>query len=130
MGLENFDNNRQGHRSVVVVDDNELLVEVIGELVEGLPGFVFAGGANDGMTAVETVTRCQPDFVLLDYSMPGLDGVEAARRIQLACPHTGIIGMSVDDAMAITEGFKALNVTFVRKDTIVQRLPDLLTRQT
>ena len=49
------------------------------------------GEASDGLTGAEQIAELQPDVVLLDLSMPGLDGLEAIPRIKEVSPHTGIV---------------------------------------
>lgn len=49
------------------------------------------GEASDGLTGAEQIAELQPDVVLLDLSMPGLDGLEAIPRIKSLSPHTGIV---------------------------------------
>ncbi len=52
------------------------------------------GEAGDAATGIERVSELQPDIVLLDLSMPGMDGLEAIPRIQQVSPHTGIVVFS------------------------------------
>lgn len=112
--------------SVLVVDDNELLVEVITELVHSMPGMLLVGSATSGEGAIEMVREHMPHIVLLDYGMPGMNGLEVARLIKQISNKIKIIGMSVDDALPIVREFKQLGSQFVRKDMLVQKLPALL----
>lgn len=66
---------------VVVVDDEELVREGLVAIVDSDPGITVVGTAADGASAVEMVRHADPDVVLMDVRMPGVDGIEATRRI-------------------------------------------------
>lgn len=112
--------------SVLVVDDNELLIDVITELVHSMPGMRLVGSATNGKSAIEMVREHTPHIVLLDYGMPEMNGLEVARLIKEISSRIKIIGMSVDDALPIVREFRQLGSQFVRKDMLVQNLPALL----
>ena len=66
---------------VLVVDDQALVRAGFRMILEAEPDFVVAGEASDGEQALVQMALCHPDVVLMDVRMPGLDGIEAARRI-------------------------------------------------
>ena len=66
---------------VVVADDEELVREGLAAIVGGDPGLEVVATVADGAAAVDAVDRLEPDVVLMDVRMPGLDGIEATRRI-------------------------------------------------
>jgi len=67
--------------SVLVADDQELIRLALRTLVESEDDLTWAGEAADGLAAVAEARRLRPDVVLMDVRMPGIDGIEATRRI-------------------------------------------------
>ena len=63
---------------VLVVDDNPVIRRGVSALLEDVEGVTVVGEAGDGEEAIRVAARCEPDVVLLDVRMPGMDGVEAA----------------------------------------------------
>ena len=85
---------------VAVVDDHPLLRDSIRSLLHGAGDMEWVGEARDGGEAVELVARTLPDVVLMDLSMPGVDGLSATRSIVGACPATQVLVLtsSIDPA--------------------------------
>ena len=75
--------------SVLVVDDNVKIQKMLGDLFSF--DFDVVGLASDGREAMEKVAGADPDVVVVDYMMPGLDGIETARSIRGLRPHQHII---------------------------------------
>jgi DNA-binding NarL/FixJ family response regulator len=79
---------------VVLVEDNQVFREGL-ELVLGLrSGIEIVGAAEDGPEAVELARTLQPDVVLMDYRLPGMDGVEATAALLAAYPDAAVIGLT------------------------------------
>jgi DNA-binding NarL/FixJ family response regulator len=85
---------QQAPISVYLVDDLEELRELIRLGMEGDPGFEIVGEAGDGRTALEGIAETDPEAVLLDLSMPDMDGFAAIPDIRLGNPDTAIIILS------------------------------------
>ena len=75
---------------ILIVDDHPLTREALSSLL-GAHGFDVVGCASDGEEAVAEVSRLQPDLVLLDLSMPGVDGLTALPRLREAAPETEVV---------------------------------------
>lgn len=88
---------------MVAVDDQPFFLGVARDVVWATPGFRWAGEAQSGEEAIEVVDDLHPDLVLLDVRMPGIGGIEAARRIAGGHPEIVVVLISVDDRESIGE---------------------------
>lgn len=67
---------------ILLVDDHPIVRQGLRTLLEGRPGWEVVGEASDGIEALEKVESLQPDVVVLDITMPRMNGLEACRLIQ------------------------------------------------
>ena len=80
---------------ILVADDHDLMRRGIKTLLESHEGWEVCGEAKTGREAVDQVEELKPDIIILDISMPDLNGVEAARRIRKASANTEILILSM-----------------------------------
>ena len=66
---------------VLIAEDHDQVRARIQRIVDAMPGIVVVGAASNGLTAVSTAKRLDPDVILMDISMPVLDGIHATRQI-------------------------------------------------
>ena len=84
-----------GNRTrVLLVDDESLVRRILKGILAAYQDVELVGEAATGYEAIDAVKRLQPDIVVMDIRMPGLDGIAAAREIRIKYPHMKIIGLS------------------------------------
>jgi DNA-binding NarL/FixJ family response regulator len=81
----------------LIADDHELVRRGLRSLLASRPGWEICGEARDGVEAVEMTKKLEPDLILLDITMPRLNGLEAARMIRREVPSTQILILSQHD---------------------------------
>lgn len=80
--------------TVLIVDDDDRFREALRELLS-VHGIAVVGEAADGKVALELVTTLAPDVILMDLQMPGLDGIETARRLAEEAPASAVVMLTV-----------------------------------
>jgi len=71
---------------ILIADDHTLVRKVLKATLENHSGWQVCGQATDGLEAVQKAAELHPDLIILDFSMPLMDGLQAARRILSASP--------------------------------------------
>ena len=77
-------------RSIFIVDDSSDIRAGIRRQLE-VSGFEVCGEAGDGIDALDKLSRLRPDLIILDMSMPRMNGVDAARQLKYMCPNVPVI---------------------------------------
>src|SRR5512134_3518881 len=85
------------HR-IVLVEDHTLLREGLRSLLAARPEFEVVGEAGDGLEAIAQVRRLEPDLVIMDLSMPRMNGVEALREIMRQHPGMKVIALTMHNS--------------------------------
>ena len=76
---------------VVLIEDNDVFRQALQLLLELRGDIEIAAAAEDGERAVELCRQHEPDVILLDYRLPGDDGVQVARRVRAECPEVAVV---------------------------------------
>jgi len=102
---------------ILLVDDQRLMREGLRMLLELEPDLQVVGEATDGAAALAEYARLTPDVVLMDIRMPGMDGVEATRRIRQRWPEARILILTTFDEDAyVFDGLRAGALGYLLKD--------------
>jgi DNA-binding NarL/FixJ family response regulator len=75
----------------LIVDDSELVRQGLRTVLQANPDWEIAGEAPDGVTAVEMFKNIRPNVVIVDFQMPGINGLETARRMQEIAPAVPVV---------------------------------------
>jgi DNA-binding NarL/FixJ family response regulator len=90
---------------VVLVEDNDIFREALELMLSVMPDVRVVAALPDGESALETCPEVRPDVVLVDYRLPGLDGVETTRALRAAVPEAAVVALT---AAAEREEIQAL----------------------
>jgi DNA-binding NarL/FixJ family response regulator len=108
---------------ILLVDDQRLMREGLRILLELEPDLRVVGEAGDGQAGLEAYARLQPEVVLMDVRMPGMDGVEATRRLRERWPEARVVILTTfDDDEYVFEGLRAGALGYLLKDVSGQDL--------
>ena len=109
--------------TVLLADDHNVVRDGLRRLLEGTDGIRVVGDVADGRDAVRVAKENCPDVVVMDVTMPGLNGVEATRQIRAALPKTKVLALSMHtDGQFVTEMLKAGASGYLLKTCVVDEL--------
>ena len=104
--------------SVLIADDHPVVRAGLEDLLDGVEDMEVCASATGGEEAIQAVHEHQPDVVLMDLSMPGLDGIEATRRLATEAPDVQVIALtSFSDRDRILRAIDAGVVGYLLKGT-------------
>ncbi len=113
----------------LIVEDNPLTARLIEDFLRLDSLFQVVGTAHSGEEALELAACCQPDLVLMDVEMPGIDGLEATKRLLAVQPGLHVIIVSVHEGTEVRAlAFKNGACGFVAKNRLVEELRVALER--
>jgi two-component system, NarL family, response regulator NreC len=112
--------------SILLVDDHKVLRDGLRAILEA-KGFSVLGEAGSGHEALEQAHRLKPKIVVMDISMPGLNGVDATRRLVSELPGTKVIGLSMNsDRRYVSAMFEAGASGYLLKNSAAEELVDAI----
>jgi two-component system response regulator DesR len=114
---------------ILLVEDNKVFREAL-ELLLGLRADVeIVAAVGDGHDAVPSVLKHRPDVVLMDYRLPGLDGVQATAAVREACPETAVVCLTASaNAREIEALYEAGAAACLTKDQELEEIVDAIKR--
>ena len=90
--------------TVILADDHKMLRDGLRFLFDQQAELEVIGEAGDGRSAVQMVLDLEPDVLIMDIAMPGLNGIEATRQIKTEAPHVKVIALSMHADRRFVEG--------------------------
>ncbi len=121
--MESREPAANGPARLVVVDDNDLARESLLDMLEDEPAIEVVGEACWGGEAISVCDELQPDLVLMDIRMPGMDGLEATRRIKREHPTMSVLMVTMhEDPDYLFEALKAGAAGYVLKDATQEEM--------
>jgi DNA-binding NarL/FixJ family response regulator len=113
---------------ILIADDQAITRSGLRTLLESVPELEIVGEATNGAEVIELATSLQPDVILMDLRMPGINGIEATRRIHRTSPHIGILVVTIfADDTSVFPAIRAGARGYLLKDTDQAELVQAIT---
>lgn len=108
---------------ILLADDQELILDGLRALLEREPDLSIVGEHTNGHQALSAARKLEPDVVVMDIAMPGLDGIEVTRRINRELPGVKVLILSVhEEPEVIRSAFEAGAAGYLLKDCATEEL--------
>jgi two-component system, NarL family, response regulator LiaR len=112
---------------IILVDDHRIVHQALAEMISFVNDFELVGQGSNGQDAINLCKEFWPDIVLMDIVMPGIDGIEATRRILTDNPTIKILGLSsFQDDVSVNSMLKSGAVGYVLKNASVDELENII----
>jgi DNA-binding NarL/FixJ family response regulator len=113
----------ESKKLIFIVEDHRLFREGLKAMLSLEPGYEIIGEAEDGLEAVRLIRKSKPDLVLLDLSMPRMNGFSVLREIKAAMPEVKILVLSIHESdQYVLQAFEALADGYAIKDSSREEL--------
>ena len=110
---------------ILIVDDQAIVRSALRIVLKDEPDFQVVAEAAGGREAVELAQRLRPAVILMDVTMPGIDGITATRLLREQCPEARVVGLSLHDADYMADlMYEVGAVAYVAKDAGPQTVVD------
>lgn len=103
---------------VLFADDHKVMRQGLIQIISGQPNLKVAGEAVNGLEAVQLARQLESDVIVMDISMPEMDGIEATRRIKAELPNVRIIGLTMHDDDQLVGAMQQAGAEVVLRKTI------------
>jgi two-component system, NarL family, response regulator NreC len=112
---------------LMLVDDHEVIRVGLKTFLQTQPDFEVVAEAGDGEQAVERAMKSHPDVILMDITMPGVDGMEATRRLRVLCPKCLVLALTVhDDKQYLMQMLAAGASGYITKQAAAEELVEAI----
>ncbi len=102
---------------VLIADDHPLMRKGLADILDGIADIEVVGAAEDGAAAIALAHAVKPDIVLMDISMPGMDGIEATEKlVEMGSEARVVMLTSYSEREKITQALAAGAVSYLTKD--------------
>jgi DNA-binding NarL/FixJ family response regulator len=112
---------------IFLADDHMVVREGLKTLINAQPDMIVIGEAGDGQTALQQAQACQPDIVIMDITMPDMNGIQATAQLKHACPDVKVVALSVHEDTSylrqlLAAGASGYVLKHVAADALIQAI--------
>jgi DNA-binding NarL/FixJ family response regulator len=128
-GVQDPSGKKRMNTKVMIVDDHKMFRDGLRGLINAEPGMEVVGEAVDGKEAIEMARSLAPDVVVMDISMPGMNGIEAMRHVIKDSPKVKVIMLSMYSSGPLVQSVLAAGATgYVLKGSDFAELAEAIRR--